>query len=185
MLDEFLNTQIVFSITLSNAAEGLIVSQGSFIELSLDCVECEKRFRTVAVATSDADVEEMRRAVKSYAKELPASDSTAICLPSGHTFPASIREFKVERLDDSILLTTTLAYRFESFVSQSRWRGGASDSECPWIRTRFKLICPGCQTSTSRSVQTNLVRPHRCQCESCGLELYVDAVAPEIRTQSV
>lgn len=180
-----MNTRISTKVTITNVANGLSIKQGHSLEASLDCYQCKKRIRTVAIAYSKSDTAKMRRVVSSYAKGIPESDSLSICLPTGHDFPAKVIGFQVEYSKDTAVISTTFEYEYRPFVAETRWKSGPSSPDCTWIRTNFQTTCPQCKDTRNNSVQTNLVRPHNRICKPCGLLLYIDSNPPVVVAQTV
>lgn len=122
------------------------------LELSLDCVFCLKKRRTIVVY-----------------RERNAS----FCTPTHHPFPAQIKDFTVAMHEGAIEALYTVEYDYTPFEdTRTQWKHDPFSHETStWGRVSFELTCPGCGQKKRRSTQSNLVRPWKCHC-SCGYLLY-------------
>lgn len=122
------------------------------LELSLDCVHCLKKRRTIVVYPET---------------------SASFCTPTHHPFPAQIKDFSVTAHEEATEALYTVAYDYAPFEDKrDRWRSNPFSHETPtWGRVYFELTCPDCGQKTRQSTQSNIVRPWKCRC-GCGYLLY-------------
>lgn len=140
------------------SAELLIA--GAPVELSLDCVTCRRRLRTV---------------------EFAAIDAPGRCTPTGHVFAGCLDTLHAA----GDVVRAEFRYQFEPFddIKYGNARYGSFEAGAPtWARLRFQLRCSSCGADRWAGTQSNLVRPWSAMCR-CGATLYDDVEAPQFGWQ--
>jgi hypothetical protein len=119
------------------------------IEISLDCVTCQRSLRTVIISSSD---------------------DAAICTPTRHPFPAQIVSKEI-RSNSPPEVVFNLQYEFEAFTDR-KYKLPAKGKP-HWARVHFEVTCHRCATKFTTSIQNNIVRPWSKVCV-CGYLLYAE-----------
>jgi len=179
-LDAIIETSIEITAKLGDVHDGLTIAPRPIVEISLDCPDCIRRCRTVAIADSVENAHLIYKMTASYTKLKPRLDFTSICLPSGHPFPATIESYDIaSNSPDSISFHMCLKYEFVEFHATSGILKGDSASLPRWVRMHFSYACPNCGYTRHNSIQSNLGRPYTTRCK-CGSTQYTDFEPPKI-----
>ena len=181
-MDFIIETIVEITARLDDVQHGLSLNPRPIVEISLDCPECIRRCRTVAITDSTQNTNLILGMVSSYTK-LKTIDYTSVCLPSGHSFPAAIESYVIETLRNTISLHLNLRYQFADFSASAGTLKGDSRRMPRWIRMHFSYKCPNCGINRNNSVQTNLVRPYTTFCK-CGQKQYTEKAPPVMVLQS-
>ncbi len=128
--------------------EGVAVTFGDSLEVSLDCCICHRCRRTVVFQVGGVEGK---------------------CTPTGHPFPGKLigKEVGVGSV------SYRLEYWFEPF-EDAKYKGIRKVGPAPtWARVGFTVVCPRCGESQRCSTQNNIVRPCHTDCR-CGTRLYTE-----------
>lgn len=128
------------------------------LEVTLDCVSCSRRHRTVVFERLS----------------IPGR-----CTPTGHTFRGSL----VALSSEQCRARYDIQYDYWDFVDskyadERRYRGIEKGTPT-WARVHFRIVCSNCGATRTQSTQSNVLRPWTCVCP-CGAELYDDAEPPKL-----
>lgn len=137
---------------------GVAISFDQYVEISLDCPQCQRTHRTVI---------------------FDAPDRPGRCTPSGHEFPGHVGPPHTEHRHR--LLWREIACRFRLVYDYAPVRDQKHperiSSPVPrWGRVHFKSTCPKCHESSQLCLQNNIVLPWTSVCK-CGKELYTEKIA--------
>jgi hypothetical protein len=127
-------------------------------EVSLDCVACRRRLRTVVFG---------------------AAGATGRCTPTGHPFAGRLLRLEVR----GEAISGLFSYRYTPFVDvkypDEYLYEGFERGAPAWVRFSFVVTCGSCGGSYRESTQSNLNRPWTKTCE-CGAILYEDRTVPTL-----
>jgi len=118
-----------------NLTEKTTASFGDKLELSLDCMICQRRHRTVNFKRDNS-----------------------ICLKTGHPFPGQI--LQINHFPDGVIYQ--IGYYYQSF--QDLKKQSLAQPDLTWGRITFLVHCPQCDRTQSKSVQSNTTRPYTAHC---------------------
>ena len=148
------NTTIEVSISVFPTI-GVEISFDPCLQVSLDCLECDRVHRTVIFAVPN---------------------EPGRCTPSGHAFPGYIDILRVHTKGTpskrEVQCIFRLNYAYAPVVDR-KYPYRMSSRLPVWGRVYFKTKCPRCGKESRRSIQTNSVRPWTCIC-TCGFNLYTE-----------
>lgn len=154
------------SINLS-LNRGVLATAGEEIEISLDCLDCQRKMRTV---------------VFRYRM------SHGVCFPSQHLFRGTMLEKQQMEHERRFRATYKVEYQYEPFVDAKYPDRlpyyGLSEGIPTWARVHLITRCPECEKVISGTTQSNMVRPRAKECD-CGYKLYTDEAPPELTWHSV
>jgi hypothetical protein len=143
-------SEIAIINVILETSEGVKVSAGNLLELSLDCFICERTHRTIL---------------------LNDDNETGICTPTKHLFPSKILNKKVIAESTFVEINYEVEYWFAPFIDK-KYKETAKNI-LSWGRVNFYITCPKCGEQKKSSVQNNIVRPWTCYC-NCGYALYFE-----------
>jgi len=137
---------------------GAVMEIERSLEVSLDCVVCQRRMRTVI---------------------FPSIGSAGRCTPTGHEFPGHLARVTALACGGRYEFN----YHYQPFTdrkypTEERY-GGVEKGAPRWVRFYFHIRCSRCARVSRHSVQTNLSRPYRIKCD-CGAVLFADLAAPRL-----
>ncbi len=133
-----------------NADPNVVVEFSNDLELSLDCIACKRRHRTVV---------------------FQLGRPWAICTPKEKCTGFCGRLVSVNYDDSANFITYVVAYVYLPFLDVKR--GDESTGVPIWGRVFFVATCPKCRRKIDCSTQTNIVRPFSKRCE-CDFVLYTE-----------
>lgn len=144
--------------------EGEVVAFSDTLEVSLDCVGCKRRCRTVGFRNQDEGV----------------------CTPTLHAFPGRVIQKLADLSVSESHVRYRIAYAYEPFIDtkypdEQRYQGKERGAPT-WARVHFTIRCRKCGVTLETSTQSNVVRPWAQRCE-CGATLYVDEAPPVLSWQ--
>lgn len=143
------NRRVSVSCTI-NAHSEVALEFSNKLELSLDCIACKRRHRTVI---------------------FQSGQPWAICTPKEKCTGFCGRLISSDPVDATKSITYVVAYAYLPFLDLKR--GDESTGVPTWGRVSFTATCPKCHRTVSCSTQTNIVRPFSRSCE-CGCVLYTE-----------
>lgn len=161
-------------------APGLEIEWLPVLEVSLDCHQCGKRLRTVGVVSQPSDAALLLRTV--VGAEQLGKGETAICTPTGHSYPAALLKLESQRTGSMEQMRMVFEYRFQPFTATGGWLEGTDSGELPgWARVHFLTHCPNCKIPIEGSTQSNNSRPAVYSCPQCDLAHYRELDPPSFR----
>lgn len=148
--------------------KGAIVQPLETVEVSLDCVVCQKLYRTVII---HKDIRETKCA--------------------GHSFPAMIKLIENNKKvwksffmrEEMREIIYHIEYEYMAFEDTRDGTGydRRFSKEFPNMgRIKFLVTCPKCKNTQRCFTQNNIVRPFINICEQCSFELYKDNKAQPV-----
>lgn len=130
------------------------------LEVSLDCVACLRRTRTVSFGASGS--------------------GPPLCHPTRHPYDGELLERTIAASNS---IRFVIGYGYVPFVDtkypdELRYHGMERGAPT-WARIHFEVCCASCGRLGTHSTQTNIVRPWLCAC-TCGAILYEDTAPPAL-----
>lgn len=143
------NRRVSVTCTI-NVDSNVEVEFSNELELSLDCIACKRRHRTVI---------------------FQQGQPWAICTPKEKCTGFCGRLVAIDRNAIAKSVNYVVAYAYLPFLDMKH--GDESTGLQTWGRVSFTTICPKCRVAVACSTQTNIVRPFSKSCE-CGFVLYTE-----------
>lgn len=178
-----INTSVVVTSQLIKTCQKLNFREIPVVEISLDCFDCQKRHRTVAIVKESMASRLLNFAIAGYSDADAMSNATAICTPTAHAFPAILDYYSVNLVAEYIRLELAFQYEFSSFFAKSGTLIGQSSRVPTWVRLHFTYTCPRCGIEQDDSIQTNAFRPRTSNCR-CGQQLFTETEEPKIQIKA-
>jgi hypothetical protein len=131
-------------------------------EVSLDCVACQRRCRTIV---------------------FDGIETAGWCMSGMHAFAGRL----LELTQHDGVISAVFQYGYHPFVDakygDDRYRGFEAGAPT-WVRFNFDVQCAACGAASSCSTQSNMVRPWSAICD-CGARLFEDVEPPSVRWRPV
>ena len=134
------------------ANDGVVVEFLDELEVSLDCISCKCKHRTIIFQLGSE-----------WGRCTPTKKCAGFFGRLVSKTPSSI--------DNNFSVRYEVEYAYEPFVDVKY--GDESNGEPTWARVHFVVTCPKCQERITWETQNNLVRPWSHVC-TCGKLLYTE-----------